>query len=174
MNFKISARYENRGVARYKNRGAARYESRGAGRTFVCVLLAFVFLSCASGRLQSVELSIERAGRQPVAIKAELARTAEEHTRGLMHRTKLADGEGMLFIFERERVMSFYMKNTLIPLSIAFIAADGRIIEIRDMQPHDETSVVSSRSVRYALEVPQGWFSRVEVKPGDVLALNGI
>jgi uncharacterized membrane protein (UPF0127 family) len=66
------------------------------------------------------------------------------------------------------------MKNTFIPLSIAFIAADGRITEIRDMQPHDESPVRSSRSVRYALEVPQGWFGRAGVKPGDVVKLDNL
>jgi uncharacterized membrane protein (UPF0127 family) len=124
--------------------------------------------------MQSTELSIERRGVQPVAITAELARTEEERTQGLMHRTHLADGRGMLFIFDRDQIMSFWMKNTHIPLSIAFIASDGRIIEIKDMQPHDLNPVVSSRSVRYALEVPQGWFDRAGVKPGDSVVLRGI
>jgi uncharacterized membrane protein (UPF0127 family) len=86
-----------------------------------------------------------------------------------MYRKNLSDGEGMLFIFERDDVLSFWMKNTLIPLSIAFIASDGRILEIRNMQPHDLNSIKSSRSVRYALEVPQGWFSRAGVRVGDRL-----
>jgi uncharacterized membrane protein (UPF0127 family) len=59
------------------------------------------------------------------------------------------------------------MKDTLIPLSIAFITHDGRILEIRDMRPGDLTPIRSSRSVRYALEVPQGWFGRMGIKPGD-------
>jgi uncharacterized membrane protein (UPF0127 family) len=86
-----------------------------------------------------------------------------------MYRKKLPDGEGMIFIYDRDQQMSFWMKNTLIPLSIAFIASDGRIIEIRDMQPHDLSAVKSSRSVRYALETPQGWFDRAGVKAGDVI-----
>jgi uncharacterized membrane protein (UPF0127 family) len=64
------------------------------------------------------------------------------------------------------------MKNTIIPLSIAFISSDGHIMEIKDMQPNDLNSVKSSRSVRYALEVPQGWFNRVNVKLGDVVKIN--
>jgi hypothetical protein len=131
-------------------------------------------MNCASGRLFTIELSIERAGLQPVIVKTELARTPEERSQGLMHRTQLADGEGMLFIFERDQILSFWMKNTLIPLSIAFITADGRIIEIKDMQPLDENPVSSSRSVRYALEVPQGWFGRVGVKPGDIVMVEGL
>jgi uncharacterized membrane protein (UPF0127 family) len=89
-----------------------------------------------------------------------------------MFRKRLADGEGMLFIFERDEALSFWMKNTLIPLSIAFIASDGRIIDIKDMRPLDLSSVKSSRSVRYALEVPQGWFNRVNVRPGDKIIID--
>jgi uncharacterized membrane protein (UPF0127 family) len=141
---------------------------------FAAAVVSGFALHCASGRLQSTELSIERSGVQPITIKAELARTQEERSQGLMRRTYLADGRGMLFIFDRDQILSFWMKNTLIPLSIAFIAADGRIIEIKDMQPHDLSSVVSSRSVRYALEVPQGWFDRAGVRTGDIVNLKGI
>ncbi|MCL2043218.1 MAG: DUF192 domain-containing protein [Treponema sp.] len=119
-----------------------------------------------------MELRIERAEEDPVVITAELAITDAERNQGLMYREKLSDGEGMLFIFDRDQQLSFWMKNTLIPLSIAFVSSDGRITEIRDMQPHDETSVRSSRSVRYALEVPQGWFDRVGVQSGDILRLD--
>jgi len=66
----------------------------------------------------------------------------------------------------------FFGENTVIPLSIAFIASDGRITEIKDMQPLDLSAVKSSRSVRYALETPQGWFSRAGVKPGDVVEID--
>ena len=106
-----------------------------------------------------------------IPVEAELARTDEEHSTGLMYRTELEDGKGMLFIFETDEVRSFWMKNTLIPLSIAFITYDGRIVEIKDMYPNNTNSVLSSRSVRYALEVPQGWFSRAGVQPGDIIIL---
>ncbi|MDR0474987.1 MAG: DUF192 domain-containing protein [Treponema sp.] len=122
-------------------------------------------------RLKTAELRIERAVSGPVSVKAELARTEDERATGLMHRKKLNDGKGMLFIFDREEPLSFWMKNTYIPLSIAFIAADGRIVEIKDMRPLDRNPVKSSRSVRYALEVPQGWFDRVNVKPDDVVII---
>ncbi|GHV94763.1 hypothetical protein AGMMS50293_10830 [Spirochaetia bacterium] len=127
------------------------------------------FAGCAPQRLASAELRIERDGAAITVLKAEIARTQEERNQGLMYRKSLPDGQGMLFIFERDEVLSFWMKNTLIPLSIAFIASDGRIMEIRDMQPNDLNSVKSSRSVRYALETPQGWFSRAGVKTGDVV-----
>jgi uncharacterized membrane protein (UPF0127 family) len=143
----------------------------------VLVLFAFVFLCCSAAacgpkKLAAREFPIERNGVQIALIKAEIARTQEERGKGLMYRKKLPDGEGMLFVFEKDDVQSFWMKNTLIPLSIAFIAYDGRIIEIKDMQPGSLNSVLSSRSVRYALEVPQGWFSRVGVRSGDVLRIE--
>lgn len=127
------------------------------------------FASCTEQKLETSLLTIERAAAEPLPIKVEIARTEAERSRGLMYRKNLSDGEGMLFIFERDDVLSFWMKNTLIPLSIAFIASDGRILEIRNMQPHDLNSIKSSRSVRYALEVPQGWFSRAGVRVGDRL-----
>ena len=128
--------------------------------------------ACSSQKLNTTELTIERAGADAVQIKVEIARTDEERSQGLMHRTKLPDGEGMIFIFDRDQQLSFWMKDTLIPLSIAYIASDGRIIDIKDMYPRDLNSVRSSRSVRYALEVPQGWFSRVGVKEGDVVIID--
>ena len=131
-------------------------------------------MSCASGRFQSAQLRIERGALQPLVMSVELARSEEEHKQGLMYRKSLAEGKGMLFIFDRDQVLSFWMKNTNIPLSIAFISSEGRIIEIKDMQPHDLNTVSSSRSVRYALEVPQGWFNRANVNPGDTLVLDGI
>ncbi|GHV01972.1 hypothetical protein FACS189485_01360 [Spirochaetia bacterium] len=122
-------------------------------------------------KFEKRDISISRSGAGPVLMEVELARTDQEHSQGLMHRKNLDDGKGMLFIFERDQIMSFWMKNTLIPLSIAFIASDGRIIEIKDMEPLNESPVRSSRSVRYALEVPQGWFSRAGINIGDILQI---
>jgi len=128
--------------------------------------------ACASQKLETTVLTIQRADSTPVEITVEMARTDEEKAQGLMHRKKLPDGQGMIFIYDRDQQMSFWMKNTVIPLSIAFIASDGRIIEIRDMQPLDLSAVKSSRSVRYALETPQGWFDRAGVKPGDYINIQ--
>ena len=139
----------------------------------------FLFLSCAfSGcaawgrnKLETREIALENAA-ESVPIKAEIAKTDEERSRGLMYRKNLADGEGMLFVFEKDELLSFWMKNTLIPLSIAFISSEGRIMEIHDMEPGNLDPVHSGRSVRYALEVPQGWFSRVNLQVGDKLVIN--
>jgi len=130
------------------------------------------FAACSQKKLKTTVLSIERESAPAVEVTVELARTDEERALGLMFRKNLPDGQGMLFVFDRDQQMSFWMKNTVIPLSIAFIASDGHILEIKDMQPNDINSVKSSRSVRYALEVPQGWFSRVNVKAGDVVKID--
>jgi uncharacterized membrane protein (UPF0127 family) len=141
-------------------------------RGIFAVLLIIIVFSCAPKKFEIQEFSIEREGQIVAVINAELAKTAEQRRQGLMNRKSLNDGEGMLFFYERDEVMSFWMKNTLIPLSIAFITSDGRIVDIKDMYPNDTNSVVSNRSVRYALEVPQGWFSRAGVKLGDILNLR--
>ena len=106
-----------------------------------------------------------------VSVEVELAQTDEQRSTGLMYRTSLEDGKGMLFVFSEDQVLSFWMKNTLIPLSIAYIAYDGTIADIRDMHPNNTSTVTSSRSVRYALEVPQGWFDRAGIKVGDKVIL---
>jgi len=140
-------------------------------KLFIFFFLFSFLAGCSSQKLSIEVLAVERDGLEIAVVKAEIARTQEEKTKGLMYRKELPDGEGMLFIYERDEVLSFWMKNTLVPLSIAFIASDGRIVEIKDMYPHNENSVLSSRSVRYALEVPQGWFSRAGVQNGDVIKI---
>ena len=140
-----------------------------------CILLIAInacLMACTPGKLATTVLSIERGGADPVEISVEIARTEDERSKGLMHRKKLPDGEGMIFIFDRDQQLSFWMKNTIIPLSIAFISSDGTIMEIKNMQPMNENTVRSSRSVRYALEVPQGWFERVGVVAGDRILLD--
>ena len=143
------------------------------------LLLLFVFLlgslsSCNSlEKFEKRELVIE--GKQgKVTIKAEIAITQAQHEQGLMYRKSLKDGEGMLFIFQNDQFLAFWMKNTLVPLSVAYISYDGRILEIYDMQPGNLDPVKSSRSVRYALEVPQGWFSRAGLGVGDRLEIQGL
>jgi uncharacterized membrane protein (UPF0127 family) len=122
---------------------------------------------------ETQELTIETGPGKRIPISVELAQTDQQRTQGLMYRKSLADGKGMLFIFEKDQILSFWMKNTLIPLSIAFISVEGRILEIRDMEPGDMKPLYSSRSARYALEVPQAWFSRAGVVVGDILHLPG-
>ncbi len=122
-----------------------------------------------SGEQQSTLAIINSAGER-VVVRTEIADTPDEQTQGLMGRTELAEDAGMLFVFNREQQAPFTMKNTLIPLSIAFIDAGGRIVDILDMQPLDETTRYSSAEpYRYALEVNQGFFEARGIQVGNVL-----
>lgn len=102
-------------------------------------------------------------------IKAEVADTQAERSRGLMLRNSLQPNSGMLFVFEQPALHCFWMKNTLIPLSIAFLDDDGSIVTLTDMKPHDESSNCPARPIRYALEMDQGWFRAKGIKTGDRL-----
>jgi uncharacterized membrane protein (UPF0127 family) len=149
-------------------------------KTAAAVILSLVALACtgnkaASGeegptgpnpRLATAELSVGG-----VTIQAELARTSAERERGLMFRTSLKEGEGMLFVFEADQRLAFWMKNTAIPLSLAYLSSDGTIREILDLEPHSLDIRNSERSVRYALEVPRGWFGKAGIRVGDRVAI---
>jgi hypothetical protein len=106
-----------------------------------------------------------------VPVQVEIADTAAEWQMGLMGRTALAQDAGMLFVFDQEQLLSFWMKDTLIPLSIAFIDSQGRIVDIQDMQPLDETSHQSAVPAQYALEVNQGFFGERGIMIGDTVEL---
>ena len=99
-------------------------------------------------------------------IQAEIARTPDERATGLMFRETMAANDGMLFAFEEPATQCFWMKNTLLPLSAAFIADDGTVVNIADMKPRSLDSHCSAKPVRYVLEMNQGWFARRGVKPG--------
>jgi uncharacterized membrane protein (UPF0127 family) len=130
-------------------------------------------LSCfSSTSFKTAELSITTADGAVIPLSVEIAATEEERRQGLMFRTELEDGKGMIFLFEKDRILSFWMKDTLIPLSIAFLSSEGRITEIRDMEPRSLATVMSERSCRYALEAPQGWFARAGVGVGDRVAVE--
>jgi len=104
----------------------------------------------------------------PISVEAEVADEPDERIIGLMGREDLAEGKGMLFVFREPQAMGFWMKNTLVPLSIAYINASGVIREIHDMQPHSQAPAQSAfRDLIYALEVPQGWFQKNKILPGD-------
>lgn len=99
----------------------------------------------------------------------ELARTPDERARGLSGRSKLANDEGMLFVFPEASTPGFWMRDTRLPLSIAFIDASAKIVDIRPLTPFSESLVYPERPVAYALEVPRGWFDRNGIKLGDRL-----
>jgi uncharacterized membrane protein (UPF0127 family) len=95
-----------------------------------------------------------------------VARSAEERAVGLQHRRELPAHEGMLFICDRREVLSFWMKDTPLPLSIAFLHEDGTVLKIADLEPHDLEGESSEHPVRFVLEVNQGWFEERELGPG--------
>ncbi len=100
-------------------------------------------------------------------IQAEVADSPQKRQRGLMMREKLGPNEGMLFVFEDQAVHCFWMKNTPLPLSIAFLGDDGAIVNIADMSPLSEDTHCPSRPIRYALEMEQGWFAHKGIVAGN-------
>jgi uncharacterized protein len=102
-------------------------------------------------------------------IQAEVARSAAEREIGLMFRTALGANDGMLFVFEQPGQQCFWMKNTLLPLSVAFIADDGSIVNIDTMKPQTLDSHCSEKPVRFVLEMNEGWFAKRGIKAGSKL-----
>lgn len=107
-------------------------------------------------------------------IQAQVASTPEQRSIGLMFRTEMPNHEGMLFVFEQSGQQCFWMKNTLIPLTAAFIADDGTIVNLADMQPQTLDSHCSTAPVRYVLEMNQGWFAKRGIKAGAQLKAPGL
>jgi uncharacterized membrane protein (UPF0127 family) len=99
-------------------------------------------------------------------IQAEVANTSASRERGLMHWEKLDPNQGMLFVFPDLSVQCMWMRNTLLPLSVAFLDESGVILNIADMEPHTEARHCARAPARYALEMNQGWFAAKGVKPG--------
>ena len=116
-------------------------------------------------------ITITATNEERSEVEVEIADDIAEQRRGLMERTELAENAGMLFVFDREEPRSFWMRNTLIPLSIAYIASDGRIVDIQDMQPLDETSHPSAEPAQYALEVNQGFFAERGIEVGNLVEI---
>jgi uncharacterized protein len=129
-----------------------------------CSLAVVIVLSglASAQDLPTVQLNIK--GHRLVA---ETATTTATRTVGLMHRFSLKPDHGMLFVFGAPQPLAFWMKNTYVPLSIAFIGADGRILNIEDMTPQTETTHPSRGRVLYALEMKKGWFAERAIVAGD-------
>jgi uncharacterized protein len=102
-------------------------------------------------------------------IQAQVAGTAEQRSIGLMHRQDMPPSEGMLFVFEQPAGQCFWMKNTLLPLTAAFVADDGSIVNLADMKPQALDSHCSTQPVRYVLEMHRGWFAQRGIRPGSKL-----
>ena len=134
------------------------------------VLAATVLLASAPHAAAETRLKTTTLRLGPHALKVEVVRTDEERARGLMHRQKLDRDAGMLFIFDEPAYHSMWMKNTLIPLSVAFVDAQGAILNILDMEPHTLDSHMSAGPSVYAIETNKGWFAAKKIKAGDKVA----
>ena len=134
-------------------------------------LLAFAAALGAAGHAQDgpQKLPSIRLGAGMHVIQAEMAQSPDERSTGLMFRKSMATNDGMLFAFEQPGQQCFWMKNTLLPLSAAFIADDGTIVNIEDMKPQTLDSHCSEKPVRFVLEMNQGWFAKRGIKPGSRL-----
>ena len=133
-------------------------------RLTVLGCLLFLPFTAGAQQLPRTELS---AGVH--LIRAEVADNFVTRMQGLMHRPSMGANEGMLFIFDEAGIQCMWMKNTLIPLSVAYIADDGAIVNIEDMKPQTEDSHCTRKPVRFALEMNLGWFASKGLRPGAKL-----
>jgi len=135
----------------------------------VAALLALVAgVAGAQGVPQDLPAITLQAGMHN--IRAAVAQTPEQRQTGLMFRREMAQHEGMLFVFDEASPQCFWMKNTPLPLSIAFLADDGTVVNIADMKPQALDSHCSARPVRFVLEMNQGWFAKRGIKAGSKIA----
>ena len=133
----------------------------------VLALLSLSLTGNAQDRPQKLPTTQLTAGMH--LIRAEIADEEGERQIGLMHRPSMPANEGMIFVFERPEQQCFWMRNTLIPLSIAFLDDEGRIVNIEEMKPQSDDSHCSKKPVRFVLEMNKGWFDKRGLKPGSVL-----
>lgn len=139
-------------------------------RLFLTLLVA---LSAATANAQDTpQTNLPRiklqAGMHQMDVQ--LAQTPDQRSIGLMFRVEMPTHEGMLFVFEQPSVQCFWMKNTLLPLTAAFVADDGTIVNLADMKPQTTDSHCSTKPVRFVLEMNQGWFAKRGLKAGSRLA----
>jgi uncharacterized membrane protein (UPF0127 family) len=131
--------------------------------TCCACLLAFPLLAASAGLAQrTLEIGENK-------LVVEVASTPATRETGLMNRFSLQPDHGMLFVFEAPQPLAFWMKNTYIPLSIAFVDRNGRILNIEDMRPQDEATHWSKGQALYAIEMRQGWFAAKGIAAGDVV-----
>lgn len=143
----------------------------GKGRAWPCLFrlslrIALAALAAAAGQTALAEGSVVGLGIGLHVVRAEVADTPAARMRGLMHRQTLARNAGMVFVFDEDGIHCMWMKNTSIPLSVAFLDRGGEIINIADMQPHSERAHCAARPARYALEMNRGWFAERGIGPG--------
>jgi uncharacterized protein len=140
-------------------------------RALSTLAFAAFAVACVSATGQEAQTNLPRvelsAGMH--RIDAQVALTPDQRQTGLMFRKEMPQHEGMLFVFEQPSIQCFWMKNTLLPLTAAFVADDGTIVNLADMKPLVTDSHCSTKPVRYVLEMNQGWFAKKGIKPGAKL-----
>lgn len=138
---------------------------------FAAILALALAVACGGdsegGRLRTATLTVSGGDGVRQELSVELARSAAERARGLMFREELAEDSGMLFVYEQDTETGFWMKDTPIPLSIAFISAEGTILDVQEMEPFSTDLHKPPAPYRYALEVNQGWFQEGGFAEGD-------
>jgi uncharacterized membrane protein (UPF0127 family) len=134
-------------------------------RRFFFAAVLFGALLAGTARAESLPTIELKIGSS--SLVAEIAATTPTRTMGLMNRFSLRPDHGMLFVFDSPQPQAFWMKNTYVPLSIAFIGADGRILNIEDMAPRTENTHPSRGAALYALEMKKGWFAEHGIGAGD-------
>lgn len=144
--------------------GASRRERRAVVVVVLVLMTGPILSGCGAGEDPYVEAKGAR-------IYVEIADTPEARAEGLMFRPSLPEDRGMLFVFPEPQTLAFWMRNTSIPLSIAYIDRDGTVLEIHDMEPYSLESVSSRQPALYALEVNRGTFEGLGIEPGDRLRL---
>jgi uncharacterized membrane protein (UPF0127 family) len=152
-------------------RATRRAMKRAANRAapLAALIAALAWLPAAQAQDAPQKLGTVRLNAGMHLITAEVAQTPDQRQIGLMHRPSMPTNDGMLFVFEAPGMNCFWMRNTLLPLSIAFVADDGTIVNIEDMQPQTDASHCPKKPVRYALEMNQGWFAKRGVQAGQKL-----
>jgi hypothetical protein len=132
-----------------------------------CLLCVVMAVAPASGHGAELPTRTLVVGKQKLVV--EVVTTQEERAVGLMNRFSLQPDHGMLFVFDRPQPLAFWMKNTYVPLSIAFLDAGGTILNIEDMKPQDESTHWSKGNALYAVEMKQGWFAAKGIEAGAKL-----
>lgn len=144
------------------------------GKLSIISLLIFIILTSAISDERLCSITIRNVSGNTIKIDVEIADTYSTQSRGLMFRKELAKDRGMLFVFPYEKYLNFWMKNTYIPLSIAYIDQNGVILELLSMKPLDTTiTYPSAKPAMYALEVNRNWFKNNGIAKGCRISFNG-
>lgn len=145
-------------------------------KIIITILSSFLLSACQQIESRTNNILCKKDSAQinvkELTLNTKLACTNTEKSTGLMYRKTLPKNQAMLFVYDTDQILSFWMRNTFIPLSIAYIDANGKIIDIFDIDPLDETPISSTQKVRYALEVNQGLFKQYNININDVIRIS--